>query len=117
MHVYYTYVNPPIPPRNCDWSCSFTNDEDAPRGWGATKEDALNNLLDNTDVEDIAKHFGIEVREVDTLRGPEYGHWLATSESGESLEAAWKDQAIVDLAFKIAQKELLKTLHDRETLI
>ena len=101
MHVQFTYANPPIPHRGCDWSCSLDDDEDAPRGWGATKKEALADLLDNTDVEVIAKHFGIETREVDTLRGPEYGHWIAISDS-DMLEAPWRDQAIVDLAFKMA---------------
>lgn len=102
MFVNFTYVSPPIPPRGCDWSCSLTDDEDALRGWGATKKEALNDLLENEDVDAIAKHFGITVTFVDPCRGPEHGHWLAMSES-DCLEAPWRDQAIVDLAYKMAE--------------
>lgn len=101
MLVHFTHVNPPIPLRGNDWSCSLTDDEDAVRGWGATQKDALNNLLDNLEVEDIAAHFGITTRFIDPCRGPEYGHWAAICDD-EYLEAPWRDQAIVDLAFKLA---------------
>lgn len=104
MAVKFTYVNPPIPYRNCDWSCSLTDDEDAVRGWGSTKEEALNDLLSIEDENVIAAHFGIQTREVDTLRGPEHGHWLAFTDT-EHVEAPWRDLAIVELAYKLVEAE------------
>lgn len=103
MAITFTYANPPIPVRGCDWSCSLTDaDEDAVRGWGATKAEALNDLLDNLDAEVIAAHFGITARFIDSCRGPEHGHWIA--ESGlTSITAPWRDQAIADLAFCLVE--------------
>jgi hypothetical protein len=44
------YVCPPIPTRAFDWCAYFEGDEeDGPRGWGASKEEAVQNLLDIVD--------------------------------------------------------------------
>ena len=40
---------PPIPWRNFDWCAYRDGDEDnefAPRGWGATEQDAIDDLMD-----------------------------------------------------------------------
>lgn len=103
MKIIVTHVCPPIPTRSCDWRAHWDGmEEDGPYGDGETREQAINGLFDNTEVADLASWFGIETREVDTLRGPEYGHWIAFAD-GESVEAAWEDQAIVDLAVKLAE--------------
>ena len=101
MKVIFSNVSPPIPVRNCDWSASLDDDENALRGWGATKVEALNDLLENEDVDVIAKHFNITTQYVDPCRGPEDGHWVAISDS-DMIAAPWRDQAIVDLAFRLA---------------
>lgn len=101
MKVIVANISPPIPVRNCDWQAHFDGmEEDGPYGYGATRQDAINDLLDNTDTDDLACLFGIQTREVDTLRGPEYGHWIAFT-VGETVEAPWREQAIADLAAKL----------------
>lgn len=105
MKVHFIYVNPPIPIRSFDWSCSLTADEEAYRGWGATKREALNDLLENEDEDVIADHFGIETREVDTMRGPEHGAWVADAGT-KRVKSPWRECAIADLAFKLVEPEL-----------
>lgn len=40
------YVCPPIPTRAFDWCAYFDGDEeDGPRGWGASKEEAVRELM------------------------------------------------------------------------
>lgn len=104
MKVNFTHVCPPIPFRGNDWSCSLTDDENALRGWGATKREALQDLLENEDVETIAKHFGIHVTYVDECRGPEHGHWVAASDS-HILQSPWRECAIADLAFRMVENK------------
>ncbi len=52
MKVITSYVCPPIPYRGNDWCAYFDKydgNEDAPRGWGASKLAALENLLEQLD--------------------------------------------------------------------
>jgi len=49
MKVKVTFVYPPIPIRMYDWSAIDDDTYDgqgSPRGWGATKEEAIQDLLD-----------------------------------------------------------------------
>ena len=50
---------PPIPIRTCDWRAWYSNDEsDEPNcGWGATSEEAMENLVDFYDYEDTLPSF------------------------------------------------------------
>ena len=43
-------VYPPIPTNDFDW-CAYFDDgeEDGPRGWGASKEEAVQNLMEIVD--------------------------------------------------------------------
>jgi hypothetical protein len=103
MKVHFNNVCPPIPCRSYDWSCSLTDDEAAIRGWGATKREALNDLLESEDVDTIAKHFGIQVTFVDQCRGFEHGHWVAHTETSRTVESVWRECAIADLAFLLVE--------------
>ncbi len=103
--IIVTKVCPPIPIRNYDWSCALDDDEESMRGWGATKREALNDLLENEDVDAIADHFGITTTFVDPCLGPEHGHWLAVSGT-DSVESPWRECAIAELAHKLAEPEL-----------
>jgi len=80
-------------------------EETGPFGHGETERDALNSLLDNCELDDLISWFGIETQEVDTDRGPEYGHWNAKAPDGTVVSAAWEDQAIVDLVAKLIGAE------------
>ena len=41
------YVNPPVPMRNFDWCAYYDGcEEEGQRGWGSTKEEAIEDLLD-----------------------------------------------------------------------
>jgi hypothetical protein len=92
---------PPIPSREADWCAWFDGDEESgPWGWGSTKLQSINGLIDNCEIDDLIHWFGIKTREVDTMRGPEYGHWIAFTGS-DSVEASWEDQAVADLVFKL----------------
>lgn len=113
--VITSYICPPIPFRNHDWAAYFSDDdgeECAVVGHGRTEDEAINDLIDNTDVSRLRHEFGIKVVAVDQLRGPEYGHFVATGE-GESVEACWADQAVADLAFKLIKRELAETPAER----
>ena len=47
MRIVTHYDPPPIPWRNCDW-CAIddeTHDLDSPCGYGATEQEAIENLL------------------------------------------------------------------------
>lgn len=50
-----SYINPPIPFRGCDWEAIFDGDEGdefAPRGFGSTEAEAIQDLIDNLDEEE-----------------------------------------------------------------
>lgn len=113
--VVTSYICPPIPFRNHDWCAYFDNDageESAVVGHGCTEDEAIADLLDNTDVARLRQEFGIKVVAVDQHRGPEYGHFVAIGE-GESIEACWADEAVADLAFLLIKKELAETDAER----
>lgn len=42
------YWAAPIPTRECDWSASIDGREEYATGWGATREAAIENLLEVT---------------------------------------------------------------------
>lgn len=42
VHVY-----PPIPFRGADWCAYFDGDEEGPRGFGETEQQAINDLLED----------------------------------------------------------------------
>ena len=45
MTMITTYINPPIPSRNFDWEAVGDNyDEGDPIGYGATEQEAIDNL-------------------------------------------------------------------------
>lgn len=48
MKIITEHVYPPIPTRNCDWSAVTDNYEPGhPIGWGATEEEAIQDLKKN----------------------------------------------------------------------
>ncbi|MGB7837114.1 MAG: hypothetical protein WBL40_03270 [Terrimicrobiaceae bacterium] len=61
------HVIPPIPYRGDDWCAYYTNDQDDQPdcGWGATQEEAIENLIDCYDYEDtlpsFAELYGIDL--------------------------------------------------------
>ena len=63
MHGKYKicvdYVSPPIPTNALDYCATWDHlDEDSPQGWGATPEEAVENLMDfSDDVVDIRENF------------------------------------------------------------
>ena len=47
-----SFVYPPIPIRTCDWQATFDNYEPGdPIGWGATEQEAIEDLLAQVDDE------------------------------------------------------------------
>jgi hypothetical protein len=100
MKVCFSYVHPPVP-LQAHWTAHFDGlEEHGPYGMGSTKKEALDDLLDSTPVDNLTKWFDIETREVDTFRGPEYGHWIAYNDS-MSVAAPWRETAVADLVAKI----------------
>lgn len=56
MKIITTHVFPPIPIRSCDWSAHIDGqEEDGPQGWGATEQEAREDLEDQ-----IAEELEIE---------------------------------------------------------
>ena len=52
IEVIVLRVYPPIPIRSFDWCAYYEGDwanEDGPRGWGATREEAIEDLKGTTD--------------------------------------------------------------------
>ncbi len=48
--VRVLYVYPPIPIRSFDWCAYYEGDDhEGPRGWGATREEAIAELKEITD--------------------------------------------------------------------
>ena len=43
--IITSYVCPPIPIRHLDW-CAYYDPEDKPYGWGATEQQAIDNLIE-----------------------------------------------------------------------
>ena len=102
MKIIVTNVCQPIPICSCDWQATWDGmEEDGPYGHGATREQAINDLFDNTDVDDLAAWFDIEAREFGA--SPEDYYWVASTPKGEHVASAWRDAAIVDLAYKLAE--------------
>lgn len=102
MKIIVTHVCPPIPTRSCDWQATWDGmEEDGPSGHGATRAEAINDLFDNTEVDDLASWFGIEAREFGTSFEDYY--WVASTPNGDHVASAWRDEAIVDLAYKLAE--------------
>lgn len=94
-------ICPPIPVRSADWVAYYDGEEeDGPSGYGATEQQAIAALIDNTDIEDLVNRFDITVFEADTHRGPEHGHWVAYCRNSV-VSAPWRDQAVADLAAKL----------------
>lgn len=49
------YIYPPIPVRSFDWCAYLEGDEeDGPRGFGKTKEEAIENLKEELDIAEEA---------------------------------------------------------------
>lgn len=48
LHIVTDYVHPPIPMRNCDWQAvdDLTYEGGKPIGWGATEQEAIDDLLE-----------------------------------------------------------------------
>lgn len=51
IRINTNYVYPPIPMRTCDWSAVDDNydgapDSHCPIGWGATEQEAVDNLME-----------------------------------------------------------------------
>jgi len=44
VNVITDYVHPPIPVRQYDWQAWVDGDEEGPKGWGVTEQEAINNL-------------------------------------------------------------------------
>lgn len=49
MKILTKHVYPPIPIRSFDWLACDDDRENGPQGWGATKEEALQDLIDWSD--------------------------------------------------------------------
>lgn len=46
MKIIIEYIHPPIPSRSCDWLAWIDGqEEDGPKGCGATKQEALQDLV------------------------------------------------------------------------
>lgn len=104
MKVITSHICPPIPVHSFDWMAHFDGqDEDGPRGWGSTEQEAVNDLFDNTDIEDLARWFNISTFAIETHRDPDYGQWVAHTPDGLSAKSPWRETAIADLAFRLCK--------------
>jgi hypothetical protein len=51
--VVTSHIYPPIPIRDNDWLACFDGDEeDGPQGWGSTEQKAIDDLVDNYELEE-----------------------------------------------------------------
>lgn len=102
MKIITQNICPPIPVRSCDWVAYFdAHDEDGPRGYGRTERQAISDLFDNAEVDDLADWFGIEARKFGN--GPEDHYWVASTDNGSSVSSPWRDCAIASLAYELAR--------------
>ena len=101
MKIVTAYICPPVPTRGNDWCAYWEGDEEGPRGWGKTRQEAINDLFDNSDVEYLANKFDIEAKEFGS--DPQDYYWVASTERGDFHSSPWRDDAIVSLAFKMAR--------------
>jgi hypothetical protein len=63
--IVTNYIHPPVPPRQFDWLAMYDCDDgDSPRkGYGATEQEAINDLLTNYEHEE-----GIQMTDITLLQ-------------------------------------------------
>ncbi len=44
MKITTTHILPPIPDRSHDWLAEIDGQDEGPRGWGATEQEAIDDL-------------------------------------------------------------------------
>jgi DnaJ-class molecular chaperone len=79
MSLIVVYVHPPIPMRECDWQAYDEDDPEGARGYGATREQALEDYLEQVGPAKCAECDGqgsftrYETRDYGKDVGSEYG--------------------------------------------
>lgn len=92
MKIDITPIFPPIPARQWDYAASWSDrDEEDPSGFGATPEEAIQDLLELSDYEDGRQDcfLGIEAKERGEAYLKGYGDEYARQESltGRQMQA------------------------------